>query len=61
MKSASAERWAWILLYGGLLVLCLGVFVRRADAGLGLGMIGGGIVAAAAGIGLIAVRSRMSP
>jgi hypothetical protein len=61
MKPATAERWAWILLYGGLLVLCLGVFVRRDDAGFGAALIIGGAIAAAAGIGLIAVRARMSP
>ena len=61
MKPASAERWAWLLLYGGLLVLCLGVFVRRADPGLGVVLIVGGVVATIVGIGLVAVRSRMPP
>ena len=60
MLPATAERWAWILLYAGLLLLCLGLFVRAADAGLGLGLVIAGAVGAFAGIGLIVARSRMS-
>ena len=61
MRPATVERWAWILLYAGLLALCLGLFVRRTDAALGVGFMIGGTVAALAGAGLIVVRSRMSP
>ena len=59
MLPATAERWAWILLYAGLLLLCLGLFVRAADAGLGLGLLIAGAVGAFVGIGLIVARSRM--
>lgn len=59
MKPASVERWVWVLVYGGLLLLCLAIFVGRADAALAwtLGVAGG--VAAAAGTALIVVRARM--
>ncbi|MFN4003614.1 MAG: hypothetical protein ACK4MJ_07115 [Hylemonella sp.] len=54
------ERWAWILIYGGLLALVLGLFVQRQDDGaLADAMqLGGGAVAAAGAV-LIWVRSRM--
>jgi hypothetical protein len=58
MTVASLERWIWILVYGGLLMLCLGLFVRAADAALATVMMVTGGVAAAAGVGLIFVRSR---
>lgn len=59
VKKETVERWVWLLVYGGLLVLCLGVFVRRADAPLGWGLMGFGGLAAVAGFALIYVRSRM--
>lgn len=61
MKTSTVEALVWVLIYGGLLLLCLGVFVARTDAPLGwlLGLAGGAI--AAAGVVLIYVRSRMGP
>ena len=48
----------WVLLYGGLLILSFGIFVRRASPVLGAGMMAGGGLAAAMGIALIYIRSR---
>ena len=59
MKPATVEAWVWILIYGGMLLFCLGLFVGRGDAPLGgvLGVAGAGLVAA--GVLLIYLRSRM--
>lgn len=59
MKPATVEAWAWILNYGGLLLMCLGLFVGRGDALLGwvLGVAGATLVAT--GVLLIYLRSRM--
>ncbi len=61
MKPSTVEALVWVLVYGGLLLLSLGIFVGRTDAGLGwlLGLAGGAI--AVAGVVLIYVRSRMGP
>ncbi len=59
MRAAAVERWAWIMIFGGLLMLCLGLFVPAPDEGIGLGLkVGGGLIAVA-GAGLIVARSRM--
>jgi hypothetical protein len=56
---ARLENTIWILLYGGLLTLVLGLFTQRADDDLGQLMVVGGGVAAAVGAVLIYVRSRL--
>jgi hypothetical protein len=59
MKPATVEVWIWTLIYGGLLLFSLGLFVGRGDASLGwtLGMVGAVLVAT--GVLLIYLRSRM--
>ena len=61
MKTSTVEALVWVLVYGGLLLLCLGLFVLRADGILGwpLVLLGGALVAA--GAVLIYLRSRMGP
>jgi VIT1/CCC1 family predicted Fe2+/Mn2+ transporter len=51
----------WVLIYGGLLTLVLGIATARSDGAVGwtLGVVGG--LAAAAGVVLIAVRARFKP
>lgn len=53
------ERWAWILIYGGLLALVLGMFLQRQDRTLGDTFQIGGTGVAAAGALLIWIRSLM--
>ena len=49
----------WVLIYGGLLTLVLGIATARTDASTGwVLMVGGGVVAAV-GVVLIAVRARL--
>ena len=59
MKLAKFEKLIWLLIYGGLLVLCVGLFVLRTSAGLGVTMVVVGAMLALAGAVLIAVRARM--
>lgn len=58
MKTTTLEKLIWALIYGGLLVLCLAVFVGRRDEAIGTTMaIAGGAVALAGAV-LVWVRSR---
>ena len=49
----------WVLVYGGLLTLVLGLAVGRIDELLGLWLAVGGGITAAVGFFLIYIRSRM--
>ncbi|APW38192.1 hypothetical protein RD110_14105 [Rhodoferax koreense] len=53
------QNLIWILVYGGLLTLVLGVFTERSDEPLGWTMVVGGGVVAAIGFALIFVRARL--
>jgi len=59
MRAATLDKLIWVFIYGGLLALCLGLFVRRDIASLGVGIMIGGAVVAALGVVLVWVRSRM--
>ena len=49
----------WSLIYGGLLLLVLGLFVAKSDDTIGWIMVVAGGVAAVAGAALVYVRSRI--
>lgn len=55
------QTWIWVLIYGGLLTLVLGIATARTDAALGWIMVAVGAVLAVAGAVLVWVRSRMKP
>lgn len=57
---ATLEKWIWILIYGGLFLLILGIATGRIDATLGWLMAVPGALAAIVGAALIYVRSRLS-
>jgi len=59
MKSSTVDVLIWVYIYGGLIVVGWGISVQRSNGGLGLLLIAGGSVVAAAGFLLIYVRSRM--
>jgi hypothetical protein len=59
VKPARVETLAWVLIYGGLLVLVLGLSWQRADDAWGWSLVLAGGAAAAAGVALIWARSRM--
>jgi hypothetical protein len=59
MKASTLETWVWVLIYGGLLAVSLGLFVVRQDPVLGTVVTTIGGVTAAVGVVLIYVRSRL--
>lgn len=61
MNKQTVERWIWPLIFGGLILLALGLAVRPSDGAIGWTMVVVGGLVAAAGAVLIAVRSRMTP
>ena len=56
---ARLQSLIWILIYGGLLTLVLGVFAERLHDAIGWSLVVGGGLAAAVGFALIYVRSRI--
>lgn len=56
---ARLEKWIWILIYGGLFVLILGIATGRTDATLGWSIAVPGAIVALVGFALIYVRSRL--
>jgi hypothetical protein len=58
---ARLHQLIWVLIYGGLLTLVLGLSVQRMDDETGWSMVVGGGVVAALGCVLIYVRSRLTP
>lgn len=59
MKTSTVETLVWVLIYGGLLTLGLGLAVQRTNDALGWGIAVAGGIVAALGVVLIVVRSRM--
>lgn len=51
----------WVLIYGGLLTLVLGIATARTADSLGWTLITAGGVAAGIGVGLIGMRARLGP
>jgi len=58
MINAAMEKLVWVLIYSGLLLICLGVFLMRGDTIVGWVVVVAGALDAAAGAVLIWVRSR---
>jgi hypothetical protein len=60
LPAGRVEVLVWILIYGGLLVLGLGVALSRGGLDYGWTVSVVGVVLAIAGVVLVYVRSRMS-
>ena len=58
MTNAALGKLIWVLIYGGLLMVCLGLFIARQDAGFGWAMGGAGAATALVGAALVVVRAR---
>lgn len=56
---ARLEKWIWILIYGGLFLVILGISTGRTDATLGWSIAVPGGLIALVGFVLIYVRSRL--
>ncbi len=59
MKPKTTEALAWLLIYSGLAIASLGLFLRRSEGPLGDLVIALGLLGAAAGALLIWLRSRI--
>ena len=59
LRLARLETAIWVLIYGGLLCLMVGVFMSQAEDGSGFEMMVGGVFSAVVGAGLIYLRSRL--
>ena len=59
MTAKALETWTWVLIYGGLLLGSLGVFLLRYGAAWGWALVGLGVVLVAAGLVMIALRARL--
>ena len=53
------EKWCWILIFLGMILLPLGLAVQRSDAAHGGGLAAPGHLMIVVGIVLIWIRSRM--
>lgn len=56
---ATLEKWIWVLIYGGLFLVIVGLVAGRSDAALGWSIAAPGALVALAGVVLIYVRSRL--
>ncbi|MDP2005745.1 MAG: hypothetical protein Q8K45_08710 [Rubrivivax sp.] len=62
MKLSTIDTLIWVLVYGGLLTVSVGVFVLRGGTpGLGWTLIALGTTATVAGAALVALRARLEP
>jgi hypothetical protein len=59
LTSQRLHTLIWVLVYGGLLTLVLGLSVQRSDDDLGWSMVAAGLVVALLGFALVFVRARM--
>ena len=59
-KPHALEKWIWILIYGGLFLVILGISTGRTEPALGWSMVVPGTLVALVGFVLIYVRSRLN-
>ena len=59
VSAARVAALTWVLIFGGMLMLALGLVVGRTDAALGLGLVVVSVAAIVVGALLVLVRSRM--
>jgi hypothetical protein len=57
MKNKALEAWAWVLIYGGLLLVMLGFFVQAQDGGGGWLKVLGAVLVVP-GVVMIALRAK---
>ena len=59
VSTARIAVLTWVLIFGGMLTLALGLVVARTDAGLGMGIAVVSLAAIVLGVVLVWLRSRM--
>lgn len=57
MSNAALQKLIWVLIYGGLLGVVLGLSIQKTDDPLGWSIVVGGAVVAAVGAVLLYVRA----
>jgi glucan phosphoethanolaminetransferase (alkaline phosphatase superfamily) len=57
-RHAALEKWIWILIYGGLFMIIIGIATGRTEKVLGWALAVPGAAIAVVGVVLIYVRSR---
>ena len=60
MSSGRIAAWTWGLIFGGMLVMAIGLTLRDTDSTLGWVLVAGSGIGIAVGVILIWVRSRMN-
>ena len=58
MRNATLQKLIWVLIYGGLLAVLLGLSIQKVDDSLGWPIVVTGAVLAAVGVVLIFIRAR---
>jgi membrane protein DedA with SNARE-associated domain len=58
MSNLALGKLIWVLIYGGLLAVVLGLVMQKTDPALGWPIVAVGALVAAAGAVLVVVRSR---
>ena len=58
-RLARMETVIWVLIYGGLLTLLIGLYMSRQQSGSGMELVVAGSLVTACGALLVVVRSRM--
>ena len=58
MSNTALQKLIWVLIYGGLIGVVLGLSIQKADDPLGWSIVVGGALSAGAGAVLLFVRSR---
>ena len=58
MSNAALQKLIWVLIYGGLLGVVLGLSIQKTDDPLGWSIVVGGAMSVAVGAVLLFVRSR---
>lgn len=58
MRNATLQKLIWVLIYGGLLAVLLGLSIQKADDALGWPIVVCGALLAVAGAVLIFIRAR---
>ena len=58
MNNANLGKLFWVLIYGGLLAVVLGLVIQKTDGSVGWPLVAVGFVIALAGAGLVLVRAK---
>ena len=58
-RAEALETWTWVLIFGGLLLMCLGLFLMRTLPGAAWTLVVAGPVLVVVGVVLIFLRAKL--